>query len=133
MASKKQYLYGVVDKDGRLCMDDKAAFARSLAAMRNLPVQVLVERRAKPRSLRENNYYWGVVIALISEWCGYTPEETHDALRAMFLKAGGLEQMPRIFSTTSLTTVEMEDYLRRVREWAAHQGVFIPLPNEQIY
>ena len=134
MAAIKQYLFGRIDDNGRLIFDDPAAFARVRGALRGRDVQVLVEPKRKPRSLAENNYYWGVVIPIISEWSGFTPEETHLALKEQFLsefdRAHGLMRMK---STADLSTVEFEKYMSNIRMWAADQGQFIPLPNEEYY
>ena len=134
MATHKQYLFGRVDADGRLTLDDNAAFARVRASLRGLNVQILIERKAKPRSLEENGYYWGVVIPLIGEWAGYTADETHEALKAKFLsRFDNATGLTRLRSTANLTTTEFEEYMSDIRQWAAEQGCFIPLPNEEIY
>lgn len=134
MAAIKQYLFGRIDDNGRLIFDDPVAFARVRGALRGRDVQVLVEPKRKPRSLAENNYYWGVVIPIISEWSGFTPEETHLALKENFLsefdRAHGLMRMK---STADLSTVDFEKYMSNIRMWAADQGQFIPLPNEEYY
>ena len=134
MAAIKQYLFGRIDDNGRLIFDDPVAFARVRGALRGRDVQVLVEPKRKPRSLAENNYYWGVVIPIISEWSGFTPEETHLALKEHFLsefdRAHGLIRMK---STADLSTVDFERYMSNIRMWAADQGQFIPLPNEEYY
>lgn len=134
MASRKNYLFGRVDADGRLAFDDVAAFARVRGNLRGQQVQILIERRAKPRSLQENGYYWGVVIPLLSEWAGYTSDEMHDALKEHFLsRFDDKSGLSKIRSTASLSTSEFEEFLSKVRQWASEQGVFIPLPNEEIY
>ena len=134
MAAIKQYLFGRIDDNGRLIFDDPVAFARVRGALRGRDVQGLVEPKRKPRSLAENNYYWGVVIPIISEWSGFTPEETHLALKEHFLsefdRAHGLMRMK---STADLSTVDFEKYMSNIRMWAADQGQFIPLPNEEYY
>lgn len=134
MATRKQYLFGRIDDNGRLIFDDPVAFARVRGALRGRDVQVFVEPKRKPRSLAENNYYWGVVIPIISEWSGFTPEETHLALKEHFLsefdRAHGLIRMK---STADLSTLDFEKYMSNIRMWAADQGQFIPLPNEEYY
>lgn len=134
MKRPKNWLAGRVDDSGRLSMFDKGAFAKVCAALRGQDVQVLVEPKAKTRSNSQNEYYWGVVLSALSEWSGYTPEEMHDAMRAKFLsRYDGARGVQISRSTAKLTTAEFEEYLARVRKWAAEQGQFIPLPNEEIY
>ena len=97
-------------------------------------MRIAISLKRKQRSLSENNYYWGVVIPLLCDWSGYSPEEMHDAIKHRFLfdfdKKLGLA---RIGSTASLSTVEFENLMKKIREWASHEGVFIPEPNEEMY
>lgn len=130
----KNYLFGRVDALGRLVMDEPGAFARALAKFRGREVQVLIEPKKKRRSDRQNAYYWGVVIEILSDHTGYSPEEMHEALRNKFLgfydKKTGLRV---VSSSAEQDTVEFEKYLTQIRAWASENGIFIPLPNEQIY
>lgn len=87
------------------------------------------------RSNKQSNYYWGVVIDLIADHTGDSPEATHRTLKEMFLPrmfvTVGDEEREADKTTTLLTTGQMEDYLMRVRVWAGQElGVVIPLPNE---
>ena len=83
----------------------------------------------KPRSLKENNYYWGIVLTLLAEATGFTPEEAHDAMRWKFLRKG--QRFETVRSTTGLTTNEFEEYLEKIRLFAAQElNCIIPLPNE---
>jgi hypothetical protein len=73
---------------------------------------------------------WFVVEKIIAQHTGYTSEETHQVLAAMFLS---YESNGRTFvrSTTKLNTVEFSDYSERCRTWAqTEMDVYIPLPNE---
>lgn len=90
------------------------------------------EIRAKPRSLNENDYYWGVVVQLISDATGFTSQEVHEALKWKFLRIvkGKLES---VRSTSGLSTVEFERFLSEVRMFAAEElDCFIPEPNSPI-
>ena len=92
------------------------------------------EWKSTLRSNPQNRYYWGVVVDILSNELGYTPEETHEILRQMFLTnrvmvKDAFFNIPK--STTILTTVEMENYLTKIREWASIScGISIPEPNE---
>ena len=130
----KNYLFGRVDALGRLIMDKPGSLARALAAFRGREVQVLIEPKSKRRSDRQNAYYWGVIIETLSDRTGYSPEEMHEALKNKFLgfydKKTGLRV---VSSSAEQNTVEFENYLSQIRAWACENGIFIPLPNEQIY
>jgi len=74
-----------------------------------------------------------VVKILSAEWGWENPEQLHDALRLEFLAIDS-KPLKTARSTTELSTVEMEDYLQRIRIWAlAEHNVRIPLPNEIEY
>ena len=84
----------------------------------------------KKRTLKENNYYWGVIIKHISDFTGMTPEEAHDSMRWKFLRKieKGIETVE---STTDLTTDRAEWYYMQIRIFFNSEfGVMIPLPNE---
>lgn len=93
------------------------------------------------RSLPENRYYFGVVVKIISDELGYTREEVHEILKQKFLseviflktKESVKEiRIPR--STTNLKTVEFEEYLSSIRQWASMElSIYIPTPNENGY
>lgn len=134
MRRNSTVLYGLIDNGGKLTFDDSAAFAKVRASLRGQAVQISISPRRKKRSLQENSYYWGVVIPLLCDWSGFSPEEMHDAIKNKFLfdydKRHGLA---RIGSTAELSTVEFERLMSDIRIWASEQGVFIPEPNEEIY
>lgn len=133
MAKKAQTFIGQVGNDCKLHFNDPCAFLKACSELRGLEVEITIDKRRNRRSTLENNYYWGVVLEIISDWTGYTPQEAHDALREKFLsKADGERGLVRIKSSAALTTVEFEEYLSKIRQWASEQGVFIPLPNEVI-
>ncbi len=87
------------------------------------------------RSDRQNRYMWSVVYKIIADETGHSTEVIHDFMMSMFLPrsfitVGKAEQEVRK-STTELSTVEMEDYLMRIRVFAAQDlQCQIPLPNE---
>jgi len=113
-------------------------------------IEVTFRRKRKRRSSEQNRYYWGVVIPEIvrglidlgneglQEGSEESKNTAHELLKQellkngeeVFTKDGTLFRLPS--STTKCTTVEFEEYLERVRQWAAeYLGIVIPLPNEQ--
>lgn len=91
----------------------------------------------KDRSSNQNRYYWGIIIALLSDHTGYSTDEMHEACKHKFLKrviSVDWEDIEITTSTTDLTTAQFEDYCKQIREWAAVKlQMFIPLPNESLY
>jgi hypothetical protein len=115
---------------GKLTLQEQDRFNAYLASLGAQSVDVVVRTWRKPRSNNQNAYMWGVVYQLISETTGFTPDETHDAMRLMFLLDRS-KDIPTLKSTTQLTTTDMELYLENIRQWAAeHLNCVIPLPNE---
>ena len=95
-------------------------------------------KEAKMRSLPELRYYFGVIVKILSDELGYTPNEMHEILKMMFLSElrilktkQGIKEIRIAGSTGEKTTIEIEDYYSRIREWASiYLGIYIPLPNE---
>jgi hypothetical protein len=100
--------------------------------------EVTIKKFRNKRSLKENNYYWGVVVNTLANEFGYFPEEMHQVLGRMFLQyekpnriTGEVELLAK--STTELTTLEAEEYYEKIRIWALSEySIFIPLPNQII-
>jgi hypothetical protein len=92
---------------------------------------LIVKRKTKGRSSRQNKYYWGIVVPMIAKEVGYDFNiEVHEALKFMFLKQtkNGLTSLR---STSDLKTTEFEDYTSQCRKWASEfLNLYIPLPNE---
>jgi hypothetical protein len=84
----------------------------------------------KDRSNEQNRYMWGVVYKIMADYTGHSEEEIHEAMKYEFLTDKGSKmKIPR--STATLSTLEMEDYLSKVREFASMElGCYIPEPNE---
>lgn len=95
-----------------------------------IPVEIIVKKPTKYRSIPENNYYYGVVVKMISDETGSWPDDVHHDLKLLFLRIGG-DKLPILRSTADLTPAEFEDYLSKIRMWAASfLNLIIPLPNE---
>jgi len=82
------------------------------------------------RSQKQNKYYWGVVLKIMSDEIGYLPDECHQLMQIQFLKYESNGEW-FVKSTTKLNTKEMEIYLENVRRFAAMElSCFVPLPGE---
>ncbi len=121
-------------KKGKLEFKYLDQFTNYLKSLEGKSVDVVVRLPRKDRSNQENRYYFGVVVNLISEHTGYTPDETHEFLKLKFLSkiivmAGKDERIPR--SSTELSTLEWEKWMTEIREWAAQElSLVIPEPNQ---
>lgn len=122
---------GAVSEAGKLTLDLPADVTRYLRGFANKRVEVTIRPWKAKRSRNQNNYYHGAIVPIIADYCGYTHEEAHEALKHQFLTEHTNGPLARVRSTTSLTTQEFEDYAERVRLWASvNLGLYIPLPNE---
>jgi len=127
-----QFRATIAGRPRRITFSDAARAQAWLDAQPEGAYAVTVERWRVRRSRDQNGYYWGVVVAMIAEHCGYEPDEAHFALRWQFLRVPD-RTPPTARSTASLSTAEFEDYLSRVRTWSsAELGVWIPGPNESV-
>ena len=106
----------------------------------NLPdeVEVVLRKESKKRSLRQNRYYWAVIISELSTELGHSEDELHEIFKTMFLTSEvdlvtntGNKHFTISKSTTELTTEKMEIYLGKIRQFAEMElGIYLPLPNE---
>ena len=122
---------GRVNEAGKIELNQPDRFRAYLETFRGQQIDLLIRRHRRTRSNNQNRYYWGVVVSILAESFGYSPDEMHNALAWRFLRLDDRPELPTVRSTTTLTTGEFERYLEAVRTWASiEQGVFIPLPNE---
>lgn len=126
--------------EGKTNFYDKEKFKQHVDSLPDNDYYITIDKNKKDRSLRQNAYYWGVVIELIAKHMGHPKDEydfVHQKLASDFL-GFKKEVLGREFwivpSTASLTTVQFEDYLSTLRMFAAQTlGVNVPEPNEVDY
>lgn len=117
-------------KNNKVVFYNVDLFNNYLHSFEGKDVHVIVRQKKKIRSVNQNSFYWGCVIPLLCETTGYGDEELHEALKIKFLM-DNTRKLPTVKSTTSLSTVEFEQYLDNIRQWAAIDlNCVVPLPNE---
>ncbi len=112
-----------------LILFDKQLFNIYLKTFEGKHIDLIIKLPSKNRSNQQNRYYWGVVIDIIGKELGYSPDETHEALKIKFLldRRG---KIPTIKSTAILTTKEFEEYLENIKRWASEfLSVVLPDPE----
>lgn len=100
-------------------------------------LQIKKWRNYKKRSNQENKYYWSVVVQMLSDELGYTPDEMHEAIKYQFLAEPkevkiktGKKMLIFPGSTATLSTTDFETLMSKIRSWASMElGIFIPEPN----
>lgn len=86
--------------------------------------EIEVVRRREKRSGAQNRLLWAIYTA-IADATGHTPEEIHEACKAMFLppevvKLGEREVLVS-GSTAKRDVPEFSDYVERVQAWAQNE------------
>lgn len=113
---------------GKLEIRNRAGLSQALRGMRDGEVLIRIERLRATRSTKQNAYYWGVIVQLLSDLTGFTPDEMHDILKAKFIPKrfavadGNGEIRDELViggSTAILNTVEFGEYCEAIRQWAA--------------
>lgn len=109
--------------------------------LRDCEIVVTIARKHATRSLHQNAYYWSVVVHLLSEHTGYTPDEIHEFLKMKFLPKklavtdrNGVIQDEYVIggTTTRLNKVEFGEYILSIQQWAAETlDIDVPNPNEE--
>lgn len=120
-------------ENGKLKLEDRDGFAALVEKLEGKPIQITLERMRVKRSNNQNRWYWGCIVKLLAEHCGYETDEMHEALKAKFLRDRENEEvggLPKIRSSASLDTVQFSDYCERCRQLGAEMGVIIPAPDE---
>ena len=137
---------GVITPQGALRIYNRPLFEEEVRAMsrdKDLAVTVEVKIKKYRRSNEFNNYYWAIVVAMISErlrGLGHDIDKdlTHEFLKGRFLYSeltdpgtGEVMKIPK--KTSELATGEFMEYLEHVKQFAAETlDLYIPDPNEQL-
>lgn len=78
--------------------------------------ELLIRPIKSKRSLKQNKYYWSIVVDLIAKEMAEEPQRVHEYLKAEFLseqiEIGG-KMVTIIKSTTSLKTDDFAEYLKK--------------------
>lgn len=129
-----KFLFSGKVENGKLKLDNIASFRKYLINLEDKKVQVAIRKYKTSRSLKQNAYYWSVIIPIIADWAGEDDRESiHEALKEKFLKVRTNKGLKIVQSSAKLTTTEFEIYLGKVKRWASMDcGLIIPNPNEII-
>lgn len=133
-------IYGKVIESGKFVANNEKAFIEAFQKHIGKEIEITIKAYRDTRSVQQNRYYWGVCLKLISESTGYTTDELHhifkhkyliDKERARELVDSLIENYLPPRSTTDLDTVEFNNYLEKIKNFASLElGVYIPEPDE---
>lgn len=136
----------------------KQAFWEYLKQLPSKTYLVDIKQYRETRSNRQNRYYWGVVIQMISEETGMDEMEVHETLKKKFIKqrdyaltksenkyfayfedtgemipTSELEEYYKKKGSKDLDTKEFKEYIEKIHIWAANfLGLNIPDPEANI-
>lgn len=132
-------------KNGKFIFRDPVRFHKDLMRHEGKDVVVYMGEDKNRRSISQNNYYWGVVIATIMDsingpkrWTKEEADKVHEAMKIKFLsdkivmpKTG--EILPTVQSTSTMNTSEFHDFVEAVKGYAAAElGIYVPDANEYL-
>lgn len=124
--------YGRVLPGGLLVMERAADYGKHVRSLAGKHVELILRKRKTKRSSQANRYYFGVVVKLFAEHCGYEPDEMHEALAMRFLRIEDcpITGAPRRKRTPDTDSQEFAEYVDRCIRLAAEHGVVIPDPQQ---
>ncbi len=107
---------------------------RLLSGLKGCDVDVTITKHKDAMSGRQRRYYFGAIVPLIAEYCGYEKDEMHEALAWKFLRIedDDLTGAPRRKHLPALDSPEGAEYLDRCIRFGAELGVYIPAPGEVV-
>lgn len=126
---------------GHIDINCRQAIATALKSLEGKTAKITIEEKKRKRSLPQNAFYWSAIIPpIVNMFNEYgnnvDAEQVHEYLKA---EVGGLNQQVTLpdgevkimpGSSALLRTMEFEDYLTKLRAWAASFGLMLPFPNE---
>jgi hypothetical protein len=121
-------------KNGRLVLDNRAAFDRFTRLLDGKRVELQIRKFRKQRTVRQNNWVRGVLVPQLAMATGADPED-YDSLY-MELKrkyigvielGGGLAVVKR---GRDLSTEEYSRFMEDCQRFASELGCYVPFPDE---
>jgi hypothetical protein len=114
-----------------MALDRPKDYARYVRSLHGRFIEVIVRKQHVQRSARANRYYFGVVVPLIAEHCGYEKDEMHELLAMKFLRMEDdpVTGSPRRKRTPDTDTKEFAEYVDACIRLGAELGVVIPEPG----
>ena len=120
--------------NGKIIYTYPSKVERQIQKLDNTSVIVEIKKNTVKRSGALNQYYWKVVVGILTDELGYTKEEMHEVLKSKFLykkELIGNEWIRVAISTTKLTNKEFIDYIDKIKMFASQElSIYIPDPNE---
>lgn len=124
----------LVKRNGVVSMDKDFSLMCSL--LKNGEYVVKIVRKTQPRTVSQNSLMW-MWYKCMEDSTGQRKEDFHDYYKTKFLTRQvviGRRWVTVIGSTTDLNTLQMTEYLEKVKADAATEfGIMLPLPDDRNY
>lgn len=76
-----------------------------------------IKKKSKGRSIKENRYYWGVVLAYISAHTNHNSVYLHEIFKHEFVPLVKFDDDDHL-TTSDMTHEQIWDFINKVRYWA---------------
>lgn len=134
MTSRSEPMFTGVMSGGRFVPDSPESYRLWRSSFKEgAPVEVILRKKRRQKSVRQQNYYRGYICRILGDHLGYTSEEMHRVLQAEFFlytRDDGLQYI-RSTKKSEWTTVEWEEKVEEIIRWAAEfHGVVLLRPDE---
>jgi hypothetical protein len=141
---KEETVFTSVSPDGKINEGVRDRINKALVSFAGKRIYFKLGIARKIRSLDQNSYYHGVVVAclvqgVLEQWGEkITSEQAHEMLKTNCNANGKIDELTskqvRIpMPTHSLSTIEFEEYQDRCRVFIAEMfGIDVPAPNSQL-
>jgi hypothetical protein len=124
------------DSEGRTPADIRGKLLAHMRKYAGATLDIVIRKHRNQRSADQNAFWWSVPVAILSDHCGYEPEQMHYVLLGEwrgYMDGPNGKPVPRCASSSKLTTAEFTDLIEWVQRWAAQElNVQIPAPNEHL-
>tara|TARA_Y100001973_G_C5180348_1_gene324494 strand:+ start:222 stop:608 length:387 start_codon:yes stop_codon:yes gene_type:complete len=108
--------------DGKIKFDNPNLWDRYYKRLSGQSIEISVKPLGKKRNVKQNRYYWKVIVKRVSDYLGYSDREVHEILKNRF----------DVDSTKNLNVYEFSEYIEDICRWAAVEWQ-LHLPNPSSY
>jgi len=128
---------GVVTPDGKLELDSRNGFLGYVRTMAGKEIDLVITKRKYVRTNNQNRFWFGVVVPMFAEACGYAHHEheaVHDELVRVLvgLKPDSNPTLQIRQSTTDLSTEQFNELIEQAQIFGAEKlGIVIPDPDKE--
>lgn len=106
---------------GKVVLTNKDYFFQDLLSHEGETIEIYIDKYEPKRTISQNKYY-RTILKHIGDSLGYTQKEIGEIMKSKFLN----EVNPDVVSTADLTKKEFTEYLDRVIQFGAEQGIVLP-------